>query len=73
MDGDDDKEKALNFIKWIEDMKRQMDIPERFDCIKEEDIPQIIKWALAEANPLYPTPVTWNKKDLQQLIAGISE
>ena len=43
-----------------------MDIPERFDCIKEEDIPQIIKWALAEANPLYPTPVTWNKKDLQQ-------
>lgn len=73
MDGDDDKEKALNFIQWIEDMKRQMDIPDKFDCIREEDIPQIIKWAMAEANPLYPTPVTWNKKDFQQLIAGISE
>ena len=73
MDGDDDKEKALNFIRWIEDMKQQMDIPDKFDCIREEDIPQIIQWAMAESNPLYPTPVTWNKKDFQQLIAGISE
>ena len=71
MDGDDDKEKALNFIAWMEDLNKQMDIPTGFDCIKEEDIPQIIKWANAESNPLYPTPVKWGKKDFAQLIASI--
>lgn len=71
MDGNDDKEKALNFIAWMEDLNKQMDIPTGFDCIKEEDIPQIIKWANAESNPLYPTPVKWAKKDFEQLIASI--
>ncbi len=73
MDGNDDKEKALNFIAWMEDLNKQMDIPTGFDCIKEEDIPQIIKWANAESNPLYPTPVKWGKKDFEQLIASIRE
>jgi hypothetical protein len=52
-------------------MNRKMDIPKGFDCIREEDIDQIIKWADKEANPLYPVPVIWKYKDFRKLIDTI--
>lgn len=71
MNGANDAEKAEAFISWIEEMKEKMDIPVGFDVIKKEDIPQIIKWALKEANPFYPVPVIWDTEDLAQLIDAI--
>ena len=53
--------KARLFIEWIENTKRSMDIPDRFDCIKEEDVETIAKWADAEANPLYPVPKIFDR------------
>lgn len=73
MEGRDDAEKAENFIKWIEDLKHMMNIPVGLDMIEDKDVNQIIKWAMKEANPLYPTPVTWKKKDFQKLIATIRQ
>ncbi len=73
MEGEDNRAKAEAFISWIEDMKRKMDIPEGFDCIKDEDIDQIIKWADAEANPLYPVPVIWQYEDFRKLIDTLRE
>ena len=40
--GADKAEKAENFIRWIEDMKREMDIPVGADMIRDEDVEQII-------------------------------
>ncbi len=71
MNGEDDKEKALRFISWIEELKAEMNIPEKTDVIKKADIPQMIKWALAEANPLYPVPVVWGEKEFSELIEEI--
>ena len=64
-------EKAENFILWIEDMKRKMNIPEGVDVIQDKDVEQIITWALKEANPLYPVPVIWDREDLRKLIATL--
>lgn len=61
-------EKANGFILWIEDMNRKMGLPNGLDMIKEQDIPQMIKWAMKEGNPLYPTPVTWTEADFRRLI-----
>lgn len=66
--GADNKDKALKFISWIEDMKIKMNIPKGIDCIKDEDIETIVDWAEKEANPLYPVPVIWNKNDFRKLI-----
>jgi len=66
--GATDADKAEAFISWIEDLKAKMDIPVHLDVIQKQDIPQIIKWALKEANPLYPVPVIWGKEDLEKLI-----
>jgi Alcohol dehydrogenase, class IV len=63
--------KANRFIDWIEEVKKEMSIPAGADMIKDEDVPQIITWAMAEANPLYPCPQVWEKEDFEQLIATI--
>ncbi len=68
MDGQDNREKALKFIDWMDELKKEMNLPAGLDMIKDEDIPQIIAWAEKEANPLYPVPVIWQKKDFEKLI-----
>lgn len=73
MTGRSDAEKSEKFICWIEEMKEKMNIPKGIDVIQEQDIPQMIKWAMKEANPLYPTPVYWEEEDFKKLIDTIRE
>ena len=54
-------EKAQAFIAAIYDMNRAVGIPTGFDCIRTEDLPQMAAWAEAEANPVYPVPVIFDK------------
>ena len=68
IEGASNAERANRFILWIEDMNRGMGLPTCLDMIKEQDIPQMIKWAMKEGNPLYPTPVTWTEADFRKLI-----
>ena len=51
------------FIDAIFRMNRALGIPERFPCIRPEDLPQMAAWAEAEANPVYPVPVIFSKED----------
>lgn len=62
------EQKAKLFIATIREMNEKMGIPTKFDQIKEEDIPVIVKRALAEANPLYPVPKIMDKKDCEAVI-----
>lgn len=71
IEGRDDAEKANAFIAWIEETNSKMDIPAGLDVIREDDIPQIIEWAMKEANPLYPVPVIWGKRDFERLLHTI--
>lgn len=71
IEGGNDAEKAEAFIAWIEDMKVKMDIPEKLDVIQDKDIPQIIRWAKKEANPLYPVPVIWGDREFRRLIDSV--
>lgn len=69
--GENDAEKANAFIRWIEETNKKMGLPDSFDVIREEDIDQMIAWASKEANPLYPVPVVWSKKDFRRFIQSI--
>ena len=71
IDGRNEAEKANNFITWIEETNKKMGLPDGFDVIKDEDIPQMIAWARKEANPLYPVPVVWGEQDFRRLIKAI--
>ena len=61
-------EKAERFIQWIEHLKQEMGIPEKLDMIQDEDVPQVITWAMKEGNPLYPVPVLWGREEFRQFI-----
>ena len=63
--------RALTFIARIEHLNEQLGMPERFSCIRDEDVPQMVAWSDAEANPLYPVPVVWCRSDFERLIAQL--
>lgn len=62
-----DAEKAETFIQWIEAMNAHMGLPAGFSMIRDEDIPQMCRWAQAEANPVYPVPEVWGEKQFRAL------
>ncbi len=61
------KDAAEAIISHIEGMNRRMGIPEKFNCIKAEDIPAMARLADKEANPLYPVPTLWDATELEAL------
>lgn len=71
IDGTNDAEKANAFIRWIEEANAKMGIPGKFDVIQDKDIDLMITWAKKEANPLYPVPVVWGRKDFRRLIESV--
>ena len=62
------EEKAKAYIDEIIKMNKAMNIPEKFDFIKEEDIPTLVKRALKEGNPGYPVPKIMKPSDCEQVI-----
>ncbi len=71
--GENTQEKAQNFIRWIEQIKREMEIPRGLNMIQDEDVDQIVAWAIQENNPKYPCPKVYDRKDLKRLIESMRE
>jgi len=68
INGKDDEEKAKAFIREIRRLNADMRIQDKFDFIQDQDIPQMIRWAMKEANPIYPVPVLWHEPEFRALI-----
>ncbi len=69
--GGTDEEKAKAFIAEIYAMNARMQIPRTLPVIREEDVPQMIAWALSEANPVYPVPVLFDRARMRRVIDRI--
>ena len=65
------EDKAKAYIAEIRRMNQAMNIPDKFDFIKEQDIPTLVERALKEGNPGYPVPKIMNKKDCEEVIRSI--
>ena len=66
-----DEEKAKAFIADIRRMNKAMNIPEKFDFIKDEDIPTLVQRALKEGNPGYPVPKIMNAQECENVIRSL--
>jgi alcohol dehydrogenase len=60
-------QKAAVFIQYLRDLNSQMNIVSNVEKIQESDLPEMIKRALAEANPLYPVPKILFAGDLKKI------
>jgi alcohol dehydrogenase class IV len=69
--GKTDAQATQAFIEAIRGMNRDMGIPETFEFIKAEDVPQMVKWALAEANPWYSPPAIFGAEQVEAVIRRI--
>lgn len=67
------EEAAKIFIEEIKKMNKKMNIPEKLQGIKEEDIKVMAQHADKEANPLYPVPKLMNAKELEQLYKLVAQ
>ena len=63
-----EEQKAHAFIEEIKRMNKEMNIPEKFDFIKEEDIALLVNRALKEGNPGYPVPKIMKPEDCEKVI-----
>lgn len=68
IDGAGEADKAIKFIEAIKKLNADMNIPDKFDMIKEEDLPTLINRALKEGNPGYPVPRIMDYNDMESVI-----
>ena len=54
-------------------MNKQMGIPTKIAALKKEDIQQLSYYADLEANPVYPVPVLFDRKELERFYYDILE
>ena len=66
--GETEEARAKAFIAGISAMNARMGIPDHFDCIRDEDIPLMARWAAQEANPVYPVPVIYDEPRFARVI-----
>lgn len=72
-DAQGSRQKAKNFIEAIKTLNKNMNIPDKIDGIKDEDIPLIAERALKEGNPLYPVPKIMNHEECVALIKKLQK
>ena len=60
-----DEALARRFVAAIREKNEKYNIPDHIDAIRAADIPQLARYADAEANPLYPVPVLWDARQLE--------
>lgn len=67
------EEGARVFIQKVKEMKKRFGIPDAFPELREEDIPQLARYAARESNPLYPVPREMDAKELEQFYYMVLE
>ncbi|MGN0326575.1 MAG: iron-containing alcohol dehydrogenase, partial [Lachnospiraceae bacterium] len=66
-DTESEEELAKRMIAAIYQMNEDLGIPKTLEGIQEKDIESLAAYADKEANPLYPVPVLWDKKQLEEV------
>jgi len=61
------QENAEAFIAAIRELNAKMGIPDKLSDLREEDIPILAGQALREANPFYPVPVIFGRREMEKV------
>lgn len=68
------KEEASRiFLEELQRLEDVFELPKTFPQIQKADIPKLSRYADKEANPLYPVPLLFNAKELEQFYEIVME
>ncbi len=71
--GADEEAKARGFITEIRAMNKRMGIPNTLAGLKKKDFHFMAENAEKEANPLYPVPVIFDRRDFIRILREVSQ
>lgn len=66
------KELSQRFIALVESYNRAMGIPDNVSSLSKSDYDEIARRVLKEANPLYPVPENWSKKEIFEVLDEVN-
>jgi alcohol dehydrogenase class IV len=66
------QQQALQFITAVIELQQKLDIPNKLDCIAQEDIRSLAKAALKEAHYFYPVPKYMRLSQCQAIISQLA-
>ena len=69
--GDNEVEKADQFIEAVRALMKKVEIPETLEALREDDIPAIARQALAEAHLNYPAPRYMGQAEGETLVRAM--
>jgi len=61
------EERAKKLIAYIRELNAKINIPDKISDIRREDLPRMAEYAFREANPLYPVPVIFGRRDFENI------
>lgn len=70
---DSPEEGSKKFISALRQLNEKMNIPNKISGIREEDIPEMARFAEKEANPLYPVPKLMTRKELESFYYKVAD
>ncbi len=65
--GENEETLAKRFIQAVRDLNDDLGIPRKIPNLHSGDIPKLANYAAHEANPLYPVPVLWDARELEEI------
>lgn len=64
---------AIKFIDAVKELNARMNIPTKLHGIQKRDIYALAKHAEKEANPLYPVPILFTRKELESFYYQVAD
>lgn len=69
--GKDDKQKMERFITSLHELNDFLQMPKTLGVVREQDIPELTRRAMKEANPTYPVPEIWNEAQFENIFKQV--
>lgn len=71
IEGKDDHQKTERFVAALRNLNDFLQLPQTLGVVQEQDIPELTRRAMKEANPTYPVPDIWDEAKFREVLKRV--
>lgn len=71
IEGKDNRQKMERFVAALHELNAFLQLPQTLGVVNEQDIPELTRRAMKEANPTYPVPVIWDEAQFMKILKQV--